>query len=124
MSDRYTYRVAWSEEDGEYVGTCAELPGLSHLDPDQAVTLAGIRDLVAGVIEDIREDGGVVPEPLSSKTYSGKFLTRVPPSLHSRLALEAQEAGVSLNQMVAYRLALVVPDTAARPVRAKQRQHA
>jgi predicted RNase H-like HicB family nuclease len=29
--DRYTYRVTWSEEDSEYVGLCAEFPGLSWL---------------------------------------------------------------------------------------------
>ncbi len=27
--DRYTYRVTWSDEDGEYVGLCAEFPSLS-----------------------------------------------------------------------------------------------
>jgi len=29
--DHYTYRVTWSEEDKEYVGLCAEFPGLSWL---------------------------------------------------------------------------------------------
>ena len=27
--EHYTYRVRWSSEDGEYVGTVAELPSLS-----------------------------------------------------------------------------------------------
>ena len=31
MDDKYTYRVTWSEEDGEYVGLCAEFPSLSWL---------------------------------------------------------------------------------------------
>ena len=26
MTDRYTYRVMWSEEDEEYVGLCADTP--------------------------------------------------------------------------------------------------
>jgi predicted RNase H-like HicB family nuclease len=30
-NDRYTYRVTWSAEDGEYVGLCAEFPSLSWL---------------------------------------------------------------------------------------------
>lgn len=25
----YTYRVTWSQEDGEHVGLCAEFPSLS-----------------------------------------------------------------------------------------------
>ena len=28
-NDHYAYRVIWSEEDGEYVGLCAEFPGLT-----------------------------------------------------------------------------------------------
>ena len=38
MTDRYTYRVMWSEEDEEYVGLCAEFALLSHLDdtPEKA----------------------------------------------------------------------------------------
>lgn len=28
MKDHYTYRVTWSEEDGEYVGLCVEFPSL------------------------------------------------------------------------------------------------
>jgi len=31
MDDRYTYRVTWSSEDNEYVGSCAEFPSLSWL---------------------------------------------------------------------------------------------
>ena len=45
--DRYTYRVTWSEEDQEYVGLCAELPGLSWLDKSQEQALKGIRQLVS-----------------------------------------------------------------------------
>ncbi len=30
--DKYTYRITWSEEDGEFVGLCAEFPSLSWLD--------------------------------------------------------------------------------------------
>ena len=39
----YTYKVEWSEEDGEYVGTVEEFPGLSWLDDSPAKTLAGIQ---------------------------------------------------------------------------------
>jgi predicted HicB family RNase H-like nuclease len=41
--------------------------------------------------------------PVSS--YSGKFLVRVPRSLHARLAREAEQQGVSLNQWAASKLA-------------------
>ena len=31
MYDYYTYRITWSDEDGEYLGLCAEFPSLSWL---------------------------------------------------------------------------------------------
>jgi len=104
MPDRYTYRVSWSEEDGEYVATCAEFPSLSHLASDAGAALAGAQALVADVVAEMQASGERVPEPLASRTYSGHFVTRIPPELHRRLAIEAAEQGVSLNRLVALRL--------------------
>ena len=64
-TDRYTYRVMWSEEDGEYVGLCAEFGLLSHLDDTPEKAFSGIRDLVAFCVDDLRKEGAPVPEPFS-----------------------------------------------------------
>lgn len=109
MVDRFTYRVSWSEEDGEHVGTCAEFPSLSHLAPEPEAALKGIRALVANVVVDMRKNGEPVPEPIASQAYSGRFLTRIPPELHRMLTIEAAEAGVSLNRLVSFRLAMHSP---------------
>ena len=101
----YSYRVLWSEEDQEHVGLCTELPSLSHLDEDFLSAAAGIRSLVASVVADMQENGEAVPEPLSLRRYSGKFVVRVAPEQHRELAMEAAEAGVSLNQLAVARLA-------------------
>jgi predicted HicB family RNase H-like nuclease len=45
------------------------------------------------------------PESLTDRRYSGEFHVRTSPSLHSRLAVEATEQGVSLNQWVVQKLA-------------------
>jgi predicted HicB family RNase H-like nuclease len=45
-----------------------------------------------------------VPEPIAVKRYSGKFMVRIPPDLHRRLAIEAAESGVSLNRLASDRL--------------------
>lgn len=45
-----------------------------------------------------------VPEPLSSRRYSGKFVVRVPPEVHRRLAIEAAEENISLNRLVSAKL--------------------
>ncbi|GGB99788.1 type II toxin-antitoxin system HicB family antitoxin [Cellulomonas carbonis] len=101
---RYTYRVTWSVEDDEYVATCLELPSLSWLADSQEDALHGMRDLVAETIDDLRANGERVPEPLSSRAYSGKFNLRVGEHLHRKLAIEAAEEHVSLNQYVVRRL--------------------
>ncbi|MBI5164246.1 MAG: type II toxin-antitoxin system HicB family antitoxin [Magnetospirillum sp.] len=98
--DRYTYRVTWSAEDGEYLGTVAEFPSLSWLDADEDEAFRGIRRLVRDVVADMEDTGEPVPEPLSQRRYSGKFQVRVTPEMHRRLAIEAAEAKVSINRLV------------------------
>ena len=105
MSDKYAYRIAWSEEDKEYVGLCAEFPSLSWLDKSQDKAFKGIRTLVSETIEDMKSHHEAIPEPLSSKKFSGKFVVRVPAELHRELVLEAQENKVSLNRYVSNKLA-------------------
>ena len=55
--DHYTYRVTWSEDDGEYVGLCAEFMSLSHLASTPEKALRGIRKVVADVVEDLAANG-------------------------------------------------------------------
>ena len=103
-NDRYTYRVTWSEEDQEYLGLCAEFPSLSWLAATPEQALEGIRVVVANVVSDMQATGEVVPEPLATKRFSGRFMVRIPPEVHRRLAVEAAEVGVSLNRLASARL--------------------
>ncbi len=102
--DRYTYRVTWSDDDGEYLGLCAEFPSLSWLASEPQAALQGIREIVADVVADLQANGEYIPEPLAAKKYSGRFMVRVPPDLHRQLALEAAESGVSMNRLVSDKL--------------------
>ena len=104
-NDRYTYRVTWSEDDNEYVGLCAEFPSLSWLARTPEAALKGIRNVVADVVKDMQENGEPIPEPIAAKHYSGKFMVRVPPQVHRDLAIQAAEAGVSLNRLASSKLA-------------------
>lgn len=101
----YSYRVIWSEEDREYVGLCAEFPGLSWLADTMEGALKGITRVVSGVIKDMRKTGEEIPEPMSVRRYSGKFQVRTTPERHRLLAMQAAEAGVSINRWINDRLA-------------------
>ena len=55
-----------------------------------------------------------LPEPdvrPSRQEYSGKFVVRVPKSLHAALAAEADAEGVSLNQLVVAKLSVQLAGT-------------
>jgi len=103
-NDKYTYRVTWSEEDAEHVGLCAEFPSLSWLALTPEAALKGIRNLVGEVIVDMQSNAEAVPEPIAIKRFSGKFMVRVPPDVHRQLAIQAAEAGVSLNRLASAKL--------------------
>jgi predicted HicB family RNase H-like nuclease len=104
-ADKYTYRVMWSDEDEEFVGLCAEFPSLSWLADSPEDALKGIRSVVRKCVKDLAESGEDVPQALAVKKYSGKFMVRVPPEVHRRLAMKAAEAGISLNRVVSAKLA-------------------
>ena len=105
MIDHYTYRVTWSAEDEMHVGLCAEFPSLSWLADTPEGALAGIRQVVADTVADLETSGEDVPVPLAERRFSGRFVVRVPPEVHRSLAVEAAEAGISLNRLVSARLA-------------------
>ena len=103
--EHYTYRVTWSAEDEEHLGLCAEFPSLSWLAGSPEEALAGIRQLVADVVADMSAQKEVIPVPLAERHYSGEFRGRIPPELHRRLTIDAQEQQVSLNRLVSAKLA-------------------
>lgn len=128
MALPYTYILLPDPDEGGYVIKVAELPGcISQGDTaDEAATR--IREAMEVWIEGQIEDGRAVPEPgeaSSSGGYSGKFLVRVPKSVHRQLAEAAEREGVSLNLYVASALAAAsgtgqVNPSAGRPLSAKR----
>jgi len=105
LSARYPRVIEWSPADGVFVGSAPPLVGqCCHGGTEEEVA----RQL-AVIVEDLAEDvlDGKMPAPSSpsGKTYSGKFLVRIPPALHHKVALQAAARGESLNQFVAEALA-------------------
>lgn len=100
----YAYRVFWSNEDSEYVGVCAEFPGLSCLEDEPDKALNGIIEVVGHAVHLMVEDGNSPPEPLNNRQYSGRFHVRVTPEIHKNLVIEAAEQGVSLNRHISAKL--------------------
>ena len=60
--------------------------------------------LVKAAVIDLKKSKEAIPEPISARNYSGKFVVRVPPETHRLLVTQAAESGVSLNRLIASKL--------------------
>ncbi|MEO8816127.1 MAG: type II toxin-antitoxin system HicB family antitoxin [Mycobacterium sp.] len=102
--NHYAYRAEWSREHGQYVGRCIELPWLTHWAPTAQDAIVGVERDVDEFSAEREAAGEDVPAPLAEREYSGKFVVRTSPVLHARLAVEAAEQRVSMNQWVVQKL--------------------
>jgi predicted HicB family RNase H-like nuclease len=103
-AEHYTYRVRWSAEDDAFVGSVAELPSLSWIATDKTEAFERIQQLATDVVTDMLADSETPPAAIADRDYSGRFVVRIPPEEHRRLALEAAEQNLSLNRLASARL--------------------
>ena len=117
MNLPYTIELQRDPEGGWFVQV-KELPGCMSQGETPEEAIAMIRDAMRGWIEVSLEDGDPIPEPRPLDEYSGKFVVRVPRSLHRDLVDAAEREGVSLNQYINVALAQAVVGARA-PVRSE-----
>jgi predicted HicB family RNase H-like nuclease len=108
---RYTYRVEWLPDCGQYIGRCLEMPWLYAPAATAQEAVAGVHQMVDERVADMIACGADPPKPFGDRAYSGKFLVRTSVALHRRLSIEAAEEGVSLNQCVVQQLSGRKPPT-------------
>lgn len=99
----YTIQLHRSPEGG-FVADVVELPGCISQGDTPAEAVEMVLDAMRSWITTALADGDPVPEP-APDAYSGRFVLRIPKSLHRSLAVQAAQEGVSLNQFILYRLA-------------------
>ena len=87
-------------EDGTYFARVKELPGCMTEADTFAEVEEMIRDAMAAWIEVALEEGVPIPEPRPLGEFSGRFVLRLPKSLHRDVARQAEEEGVSINQWI------------------------
>ena len=91
-ADHYTYRLAWSAKDAEFIATVVEFPSLSWISGSREGALTGLTSVVEEVLQDLLAEGEEIPAPWDERTFSGKFNLRLGPDLHKKVALEPQNA--------------------------------
>lgn len=102
LSKLYPFTVL-ADPDGGYVVVFPDLPGCMTQVETLAELPAMAEDARRGWIETEYEQGHDIPlpsQPSECATYSGKFVVRLPRSLHRALVQAAARENVSLNQYV------------------------
>jgi antitoxin HicB len=93
--------VVRRDEDGDFVARVDELPGCAAHGKSPEEALANLEEAKQLWISESLEAGQNVPEPAAEEALpSGKWVQRVPRSLHRKLTLLARRERVSLNQLV------------------------
>jgi predicted RNase H-like HicB family nuclease len=107
MYPLFPYRivVCWSDEDSAYVAEVPEIPGCMADGPSPEAAIKEAKKTVRLWIEVAKKEKREIPRPIDRRRYSGKFLVRVPPELHRKLDFEAKSQKVSLNRLIAHKLA-------------------
>ena len=101
LSARFPRLIEWSEEDGCYVGSAPPLVGQCCHGKTESAVATQLAAIVVDLVQDVIDGKMPVPKGEAGKTYSGKFVVRIPVALHKKIALKAQARGESLNQYVA-----------------------
>ena len=98
---KYPFEVRPLSE-GERRGYLISFPDLPGCFSDGGTIEEAIKngiDAVNSWIETSKEFNDPIPEPGSNQA-SGRFVQRIPKSLHARLAARAKQEGVSMNALV------------------------
>ncbi|MDA8219127.1 MAG: toxin-antitoxin system HicB family antitoxin, partial [Dehalococcoidales bacterium] len=95
------YEVTLRFKEGNWISEILDLPGAIIQGRTASTAVRKCLDVAEDWIESAQEDGVQIPEPFDSSIgkFSGKFVLRVPRSLHRQLAMRARAEGVSMNQL-------------------------
>ena len=103
---------ALTEEDGGgYVASSPDLPGCMTDGETQEEALSNMHDAIDSWLEASAIEVLGIPKPsmhVSSVKYSGKFTTRVHPTLHKEVTDYSKHIGVSVNQVINNALLLLL----------------
>ena len=95
-----------TDESGTYyMADVLEFDGCIGTGESYSEAYQDVLEAMEGWIETKLENGFTIPEPIETEKFSGKFVLRLPKSLHKELSVKAAKEGVSLNQYALYKLA-------------------
>ena len=109
MNLKYTTQITEiaGEDGGGYLIEIPLLKGCVSDGETVAEALENIKEAKAEWFTYMLENNLPIPEPADVSKYSGKFVVRIPKTLHKTISEQSKLEGLSLNQYVANSLAYV-----------------
>lgn len=92
----YIGSVAFSEKDNVFFGKIEGIDGLVNFEGESVKELTdAFHEAVEDYLECCKEEG-IEPH----KSYSGSLNIRISPEVHSKIAILAKQAGISINAFI------------------------
>ena len=92
----YIGSVAFSEKDNVFFGKIEGIDGLVNFEGESVKELTNaFHEAVEDYLEYCKEEG-IEPH----KSYSGSLNIRISPDIHSKIAILAKQAGISINAFI------------------------
>lgn len=89
----YVAKIEFDDEDQIFVGEIIGIDDIIAFHSENAKEIIPVfHDMVDGYLETCKKRG-LTPQ----KSFSGKFVVRIPPDLHAKLSVLANSANKSLN---------------------------
>ncbi|MEA2413650.1 MAG: hypothetical protein QOI58_307 [Thermoanaerobaculia bacterium] len=106
-------RVLVPEEGGGFSARILEFPGCIAEGDTREEAMKSLEDAAESWLDVAIDLGHVIPEPLASREYSGKFALRLPRSLHEQVVSVAEINQTSANQFIVAAIAEKLGHTVA-----------
>jgi len=100
MENKYPMTIYWSAENHAYVALFPDFPEITALGETRAAAASKAFVALSAKVKSLRDNGETPPEPTILPQHSGQLRIRIPRQLHTRLVLEAERQGISLNTLI------------------------
>ena len=103
--DGFSINIILDDDGEDWLAHFCELPNISAFGDTPEEAILELKIAWNSFKESCEKHGDSIPISPTKKEYSGQFNVRIDRRIHRELAIEAAKAGLSLNALVAQKLA-------------------
>jgi predicted RNase H-like HicB family nuclease len=108
----YQVNISYDPRDKLYVARIPELENCHTHGENPEEALSNAKEAIELWLETAMKKNFAIPEPVSRRKFSGRFILRTSSEIHSALAKQALQSGKSMNELAEQLLANGLKKTA------------